>query len=93
MPKFIGFDRGPVTGVGGRATVHQGQIYRSGGRETTFMPSLRLVVDMAEAGCHSNLAGGPSERRFSKWYVSDLGNWIKGRYKRLLPGEGKLRFP
>ena len=93
LPRFVGYDRGPVTGVGGRATVHQGQIYRSGGRETTFMPSLRLIADMAEDGLQTNLAGGPSERRFSKWYVSDLGNWIKGRYKRLQPGGGRLRFP
>jgi penicillin amidase len=93
LPRFLGFDRGPAPAAGGRATVHQGQVYRSGGRETTFMPSLRLIIDMNEAGCHTNLAGGPSERRFSKWYVSDLDNWLAGRYKQLQPGAGLLRFP
>ncbi len=95
LPGFAGFDRGPLIGIGGRATVHQGQIYESGGRVTTFMPSLRWVTDMAEADLHSNLAGGPSDRRFSKWYVSDLANWQAGRYKTVSPdGDGaRLPFP
>jgi penicillin amidase len=81
LPGFLGFDRGPITGVGGRATIHQGQIYRSAGRVTTFMPSLRMVTDLAEEILYSNLAGGPSDNRFSKWYVSDLDNWLNYRYK------------
>jgi penicillin amidase len=85
LPGFAGFDRGPITGIGGRATVHQGQIYQSGGRVTTFMPSFRWVTDMAEMHLRSNLAGGPSDRRFSKWYVSDLANWQAGRYKTVSP--------
>ncbi len=36
MPRFLGFDRGPITLAGGRATVNQGQIYRSAGRVTTL---------------------------------------------------------
>ncbi|WDP91649.1 MAG: penicillin acylase family protein [Desulfobacter sp.] len=85
LPGFLGFDRGPVTGIGGRATIHQGQIYKSAGRTTTFMPSIRMVSDLAEPDLYSNMPGGPSDRRFSKWYVSDLGNWLKGRYKKLSP--------
>jgi len=38
FPRFLGFDKGPITGKGGRATIHQGQIYESAGRVTTFMP-------------------------------------------------------
>jgi penicillin amidase len=34
-------------------------------------------------GIHSNIAGGASDRRFSKWYKSDLKNWLKGIYKYL----------
>ena len=83
LPAFLGFDRGPVTGIGGRATIHQGQIYRSAGRETTFFPSFRLVTDLSTDHCHTNLAGGPSDRRFSKWYANDLENWTNGRYKNL----------
>jgi penicillin amidase len=95
LPAWCGFDRGPLTGVGGRATVHQGQIYRSDGRLTTFMPSFRFVVDLAEDGLVSNLAGGPSDRRFSRWYVADLDNWLQGRYKTVCFGEqaASLSFP
>jgi penicillin amidase len=83
LPSFLGFDRGPITLPGGRATIHQNQIYRSGGRVTSFAPSFRMVVDMSEPGTRTNLAGGPSDRRFSRWYCSDLKNWRLGRYKKL----------
>ncbi|MBN2474206.1 MAG: penicillin acylase family protein [Pirellulales bacterium] len=81
LPRIFGFDKGPVALVGGRATIHQGQIYRSGGRTTTFVPSFRLVADLAEDACHTNMAGGPSDRRFSRWYCSDVKRWLAGEYK------------
>jgi penicillin amidase len=93
LPALAGFDRGPITAIGGRATIHQGQIYESGGRLTTFMPSFRWVTDMAETDMHSNLAGGPSDRRFSKWYVSDLAGWQAGRYKKVSPISAGKRLP
>ena len=85
LPRWLGFDRGPITMVGGRATVQQGQTYRSERRRTTFAPSFRLVTDMGTDVCRTNIAGGPSDRRFSRWYCSDLQNWIDGRYKTLTP--------
>jgi len=88
LPKFLGFDKGPIPGRGSRATVYQGQIYNSAGRVTTFFPSFRIISDLAETRCHTNLAGGPSDRRFSKWYVSDLDNWINGKYKVVSPDPG-----
>ena len=90
LPRFLGFDRGPVVSIGGRATIHQGQIYRSAGRDTSFLPSFRLVTDFSAHEIFTNLIGGPSDRRFSKWYCSDLENWISGKYKRLTP-ESKLQ--
>ena len=65
--------------------INQGQIYKSAGRTTSFFPSLRLVSDLGEEKIHSNLAGGPSDNRFSKWYVSDLENWVNYRYKVTKP--------
>ncbi len=85
LPRFLGFDYGPVELRGGRATIHQGQIYRSGGRETTFAPSYRLVTDLGEPVAYTCLAGGPSDRRFSRWYASELSNWLAGRFKALTP--------
>ena len=85
LPRLAGFDHGPITLAGGRATIRQGQIYRSGGRQTSFAPSYRLVVDFAEDACHTALAGGVSDRRFSSLYTSDVHNWLAGRLKRLAP--------
>ncbi len=92
MPGFLGFDKGPITGVGGRATIHQGQIYRSAGRVTTFMPSFRMTMDMASSEMHSNLAGGPTDRRFSKWYTSGLQDWLDGKYKKTQPDEDQPKL-
>jgi penicillin amidase len=85
MPAWLGFDRGPIALPGGRATVHQGQIYRSGGRETTFAPSYRIVTDLGENTAHTCLAGGPSDRRVSRWYASGLADWLAARLKRIVP--------
>ena len=46
LPTWAGFNRGPVVAIGSRATIHQGQIYRSGGRDTTFVPSYRTITDL-----------------------------------------------
>jgi penicillin amidase len=87
LPRFLGFDRGPVALPGGRATVQQGQIYRSGGRDTSFVPTIRLVTDLSRDEIRTNMVGGPSDRRFSRWYDSDTENWREGRFKTLRPGE------
>jgi penicillin amidase len=85
LPGWLGFDRGPIALPGGRATVHQGQLYRAGGRETTFAPSYRIVTDFGENVAHTCLAGGPSDRRFSRWYASGLAGWLARRLKRVTP--------
>jgi len=89
LPKFLGFDRGPITIIGSLATPHQGQIFESAGRQTSFAPSLRVVTDLASDDIYTNLAGGPSDRRFSKWYCSDLENWISGKYKKLTANDSE----
>lgn len=85
LPAWIGFDHGPVSIMGGLGTIHQCQIYRSGGRDTSFAPSYRIVTDLGEAAAHTCLAGGPSDRRFSRWYVSGVDDWLAGRFKTLKP--------
>ncbi len=92
LPAFFGFDKGPVAAIGNRATVHQGQIYRSGGRDTTFMPGLRTVTDLINDDYFSVLIGGPSDRRFSKWYDSDVANWSNGNYKLISPDPKQKKF-
>ncbi|MBW2249519.1 MAG: penicillin acylase family protein [Deltaproteobacteria bacterium] len=83
LPKFLGFDRGPITIIGSLATPHQGQVFESAGRQTTFAPGFRMVIDLSTDEMNTNMAGGPSDRRFSKWYCSDLENWISGKYKTI----------
>jgi penicillin amidase len=87
-PTWLGFDHGPLVVIGGRATIHQGQLYKTGGRETSFAPSYRFVTALNEPVSRTALAGGPSDRRFSRWYVSDLDNWKAGRLKELKPLNG-----
>jgi penicillin amidase len=86
FPVWLGFDRGPIPLRGNRATIHQGQVYRSGGRVTSFAPSYRLVTDLGEKSAHTSLAGGPSDRRFSPWDASEVDAWLAGRFKTLRPG-------
>lgn len=92
LPKFLGFDRGPLTIIGSLATPHQGQIFESAGRQTSFAPSFRMVTDLSEHHMHTNLAGGPSDRRFSKWYCSDLDRWKSGKYKKLSANDSDKAF-
>ena len=85
LPLWVGLDYGPIALRGGRATIHQGQIYRSGGRTTSFAPSYRLVTDLGESSARTCLAGGPSDRPFTRWYTSGIADWLAGRFKTLRP--------
>ncbi|GAB6090509.1 penicillin acylase family protein [Spirochaeta dissipatitropha] len=81
LPSWLGFDHGPVHFPGSRATVNQGQFYRSGGMDTSFCPSLRLITDMQSDTVHTNLAGGISDRRFSSLYLKGLDLYLQGKLK------------
>ena len=83
LPAFLGLDEGPIALPGGRATPQQGQVYRSAGRNTSFAPSIRLIADMAETALHTALAGGPSDRCWSRWYKSGIAGWKAGDLKGL----------
>ncbi|MCB9187726.1 MAG: penicillin acylase family protein [Flavobacteriales bacterium] len=83
LPGFMGYDKGPIELKGGRSTVHQGQIYRSAGRLTSFTPSYRFITDMSTDFIESALAGGASDHRWSKYYANEVNNWLTGKYKKL----------
>lgn len=83
LPRFMGFDYGPIELIGSRATIPQGQIFKSFGRLATYSPSYKFITDFKEEEIHSATAGGPSDRRFSRWYISGIKDWLKGKYRRM----------
>jgi len=83
LPEWAGFDHGPVIIEGSRATVVQGSLYDRNGKKTAFCPSYRFIADLASDEAHTVLAGGPSDRRFSPLYKSDIEKWLNYEYKIL----------
>ena len=80
LPKIFGFDFGPYEHIGSRATIAQSQIYKAMGRQSTFAATYRMIVDMDNDELLNNLPGGPSDRRFSKYYRTGMTAWMDGRY-------------
>ena len=86
--RVLGFHSPNIAMRGCAATLFQGHLLRAATRETTFAPSYHLVADLGTDEAHTNLPGGPSESRFSRYYRNDIPLWHTGQYKRLtLDGE------
>jgi penicillin amidase len=83
--RFLGFRTAQMALRGCHATPFQGHLLMTATRESTFAPSYHFVTDFAAHEAWTNLPGGPSESRFSKWYKTDIARWIKGKYKSLRP--------
>ncbi|MDE0734590.1 MAG: penicillin acylase family protein [Pirellulaceae bacterium] len=84
--RLLGFKSRRYAMPGNHATPFQGHVMQTATRETTFAPSYHLVTDMGSDAAWTNLPGGPSESRFSRYYRNDLPNWFTGTYKQLQPG-------
>ena len=85
LPKIFGFDYGPYEHIGSRATVAQSQIFKAMGHPATFVAVYRMIADMDTEELHTNNAGGPSDRRFSKYYTMGISDWINARYNIYRP--------
>jgi penicillin amidase len=81
--RLFGFDSRRYPMPGNHATPFQGHVLQTATRESTFAPSYHFVTDLGADEAWTNLPGGPSESRFSKWYKSDIARWFSGEYKRL----------
>ncbi len=81
--RLLGFHTGELAMPGNFATPFQGHLLRTATRESTFAPSYHFVTDMNSDEAWTNLPGGPSESRFSKYYKTDIERWRKGEYKQL----------
>jgi penicillin amidase len=83
--RALGFHTSELGMPGCHATPFQGHLLRVAKRETTFAPSYHFVTDLATDEAWTNLPGGASESRFSRWYKNLIPLWLEGRYKRLGP--------
>jgi penicillin G amidase len=82
--------RSPQVGMPGcHATPFQGHLITTATRESTFAPSYHFVTDLGTDEAWTNLPGGPSESRLSKWYNVDIARWLAGEYKLLTPATPK----
>ncbi|MEX1039512.1 MAG: penicillin acylase family protein [Pirellulaceae bacterium] len=80
---FLGFDSPVYPMPGCHATIFQGHVLQTATRESTFAPSYHFVSDLSVDEAWTNLPGGPSESRFSRYYKSDVPLWLNAEYKRL----------
>ncbi|MFP6669932.1 MAG: penicillin acylase family protein [Pirellulaceae bacterium] len=81
--RLLGFKSRRYVMPGNHATPFQGHVMQTATRETTFAPSYHLVTDLGTEVAWTNLPGGPSESRFSRYYKNDLARWFTGTYKPL----------
>jgi penicillin amidase len=81
--RLLGYNTRQHAMPGNHATPFQGHVFQTATRESTFAPSYHFVTDMGTNEAWTNLPGGPSESRFSKYYRSDIPLWLDGEYKRL----------
>ncbi|QDS97740.1 penicillin acylase family protein [Adhaeretor mobilis] len=81
--RMLGFhtDRMPMPGC--QATPFQGHLMQTATRESSFAPSYHFVAELGTDEAWTNLPGGASESRFSKWYKNDIERWAAGEYRRL----------
>jgi len=85
--RLLGFHSERKAMPGCQATPFQGHLLATATRESSFAPSYHFVTDLGTQEAWTNLPGGASESRFSKWYRNDATRWLAGEYKRLLPRE------
>ncbi len=81
--RLFGFNSRRYPMPGNHATPFQGHVLQTARRESTFAPSYHFVTDLGRDEAWTNLPGGPSESRFSRYYKNDVGRWFTGEYKRL----------
>ena len=83
--RMLGFHSDQMPMPGCQATPFQGHLLATATRESSFAPSYHFVTDMASNEAWTNLPGGASESRFSKWYRNDIARWASGEHRLLEP--------
>lgn len=83
--RLLGFNTDKMPMPGCQATPFQGHLLTTATRESSFAPSYHFVADLGTDEAWTNLPGGASESRFSKWYRNGIALWAAGQYHRLTP--------
>ena len=81
--RILGYNSRSYCMPGCHATPFQGHVLQTAKRESTFAPSYHFVTDLGSDEAWTNVPGGSSESRFSKFYNNGVRLWFEGRYKRL----------
>jgi penicillin amidase len=82
LPAWLKIDKRDVPIAGNRATVVQGQVFKSHGRATSFCPSWKLITNMGNGDIYTVLPGGLNDRPLSKYFKSDLERWLNFKYRK-----------
>ena len=88
LGRALGFSSKRMPMPGCHATPFQGHLLKAATRETTFAPSYHFVTDLGSNEAWTNLPGGPSESRMSRFYRSEIPMWAAGQYKRVVAQPG-----
>ncbi len=83
--RILGFHSAKKSMPGCQATPFQGHLLTTATRESSFAPSYHFVTDLGTDEAWTNLPGGASESRFSKWYRNDIARWCEGEFRALRP--------
>jgi penicillin amidase len=81
--RLLGYNSRKYPMAGCHATPFQGHVCQTAAREQTFAPCYHFVTDLGTDEAWTNLPGGASESRFSKFYKNGVPLWLAGEYKRL----------
>lgn len=79
----LGLNVGPIPLPGGRDVVSQGIAFAPTCSFHNFSPSYRFLTDLGTTYALTNQPIGPSERRFSGYYASEVKAWLAGIYKTI----------
>jgi len=82
LPSWLKFDLRNVPVAGNRATIVQGQVFKAHGRQTSFCPSWKMITNMKSSEIYTVLPGGLNDRPWSKYFRSDISNWLNFKYRK-----------
>ncbi len=77
------FNRGPYHLRGDKTTVCQGNRFKSGGRDSTFAPSYRMITTMNSPIVFTAIPGGAHESVFKAHWFNESKRYLNLQYKTI----------